>query len=47
MLDTLPVSRTGLKALAAHPDIGHLQMEEAPARTAAVARAFVDALAAN
>ena len=33
--------------LIAYPDIGHLPMEEAPARTAAEARAFVDALAAN
>ena len=33
--------------LIAYPDIGHLPMEEAPAQTAAEARAFVDALAAN
>jgi len=33
--------------LIAYSDIGHLPMEEAPARTAAEARAFVEALAAN
>ena len=33
--------------LITYPDIGHLPMEEAPARTAAEARAFVNALGAN
>ena len=33
--------------LVAYPDIGHLPMEEAPLLTAAEARAFADALAAN
>jgi pimeloyl-ACP methyl ester carboxylesterase len=33
--------------LLAYPDLGHLPMEEAPAKTAAEARAFVNGLTAN
>ena len=33
--------------LLAYPDLGHLPMEEAPAKTAAEGRAFVNGLTAN